>query len=397
MARLQIDLTLEAVENMTTEDIAKLSKMMRRRVNEMLEKLSAKKKAEEKTERLRLTNIEKERKRMEGVEKKKLEKENQMKKDDERHRLMSEEVAKMSKVMSTVAVIEKPTSEKRKSLPFHKALAKFLTENPSFRCSLPSADAIRLDRLSSMPTSELANILIHNGFSFKPPHRPDYVINEVLGRKPRENPYNYFYDDRQAIDYHGIMEKSSLEDKIFFMLAILVSKGDIKYVNGFSCAEPVDMCVLIFRFMVNIKKFIVANCIPWRETRFLDIIKAIEEPKGRMLRLGESIFQDLTSYVEELKRDYKEGCDSLQLKNAHELAQQFLVDEDSPTWLPLVPKDERAAIAMFSDEMFEMCSQGIQKSTSSSRELRTADYSPIFVQNAKALQSFLTDKLIVNV
>lgn len=297
MARQQQDLTLEAVAKMSTEDIAKLStediaklsKKIRRKANVMREEIAATKAAEARAEELRFANLEKERKRREGIEKKRLEKENQVRKDDERHRLMSKEVAKWSKTIASVMAIEKPT-HKEELLPFHEALAKLLVDT-SFRGSIPGHHLIMFDKLTSMPPSELAKILLQNGFSPEPPHRIDYIITEVLNRGHRGN-LSRDFAFRTTKEYEMSLTKCSLEARMFTALAYIMFEADVKYSKAFFPPKLVGTSDLL-DVMTSVKTFLVVNRIPWRETHLLDIIKAIEDPIGRIVRLGRAVYGDL--------------------------------------------------------------------------------------------------------
>lgn len=364
MPRRGLDLTAEAIEKMTTEDIAKLPKKQRRKANEMIEKINAKKEADANAEELRLANLDKERKRIAGIEKKKMEKENQTRKDDERHKINSEEVAKMKKTNLSVEVTKKTPNKKRNSIPFHKSLAHFLSNQTDFRNELPEEARVTFDKLVAMSTHELAETLLENGFSFKTPHHPALVIDEILSRCRIAN---WVRGLGPSTDYYAFLgekywlavDQDILEDKLFYTLSDLIVDSDWKYFRGFSKSLKKDNREAMLALMDSIRTFLVLNGIAWRETRLIDIIRTIEEPNGRMVRW--TAYLKTSPKIPVSSDDLYEKHPELDNPKCRKYIEDYLKQTNSSYWLPLVPEHKRESIAKLSDELFEMCSEGILK------------------------------------
>lgn len=303
---------------------------------------------------------------------KRLEKENQMKKDDERRRTVSEELSLMTQAIKTIKASRKLPTEKENRIPFNTALAEFIKVNADFRNLLPKKDIEMIDKLTSKCDCELTDILLHNGFGFKPRHAVVSVIKELLAGELQSKSYRTFrLANKQKVEDHAesyvnwFRDKGSVQDNFLITLVRVVYLGDKKYVAGFVKTNkfPTDRRPNmndILKLMDNLKTFLIANRIPWREVRLEEIIKAIEDPEGRVVRLGRTRTESWPN------ASHPKHCEcpvhiKMNIALPEKNARKYMKEHHSNTWGPVVPRSMLEEFTRFSDKLFKMCSEGIQK------------------------------------
>lgn len=134
----------------------------------------------------------------------------------------------MTEAVAEVAANKKAPIKKERVLPFHKALIKFITANPSLRGSFNAGAANLFDTLISMSKLKLTETLLRNGFSLKHRHSTDFVIKEILAGGFEPTTYNQFLlpgehvqNEDPQLYVKWFMDHGSLQDKVLVTLSDL--------------------------------------------------------------------------------------------------------------------------------------------------------------------------------